>query len=115
MLEEGDVKIREYVKEQIYRSFHELLLASNYVASEFTKNTEKLSKFQKNQLIFQGSEANEQQLREYINQLRDDYDPENYARKLLGILHTHAKILNEDLYEDLINYIRNDKKRRPKS
>lgn len=112
MLEEGDPKIRAYITENIYTSFRNLLIEYNRVPKEFSEGAKSLNPYRKNELVRKGDDAMEDQLKEFIGQLRDDYDPENYTSKILQILNEEKPNIDEDLYEDLINYIRHGKKRR---
>lgn len=112
MLEEGDPKIRAYITENIYTSFRNLLIEYNEIPKEFTTGAGGLDPYRKDELIRKGDDAMEDQLKEFINQLREDYDPENYTSKIQEILNQEKPNIDEDLYEDLINYIRHGKKRR---
>ena len=112
MLEEGDPKIRAYITENIYASFRNLLIEYNGLPKEFTEGSKSLDPYRKEELIRKGDDAMEDQLKEFVAQLRDDYDQENYISKLLEILNQEKPYIDEDLYDDLINYIRHGKKRR---
>ena len=112
MLEEGDPKIRAYITDNIYRSFASLIIEFNSVPKEFAQGTKELDEYHKKEIHRKGDDAMEDQLKEFINQLRDDYDPGNYISKLLEILNQNKAYIDEDLYEDLITYIRHGKKRR---
>lgn len=112
MLEEGDPKIRAYITENIYASFRNLLIEHNWVPKEFAEGSTIPGPYKEDELVRKGDNAMEDQLKEFIAQLRDDYDPENYISKLLEIINQEKRYIDEDLYEDLINYIRHGKKRR---
>lgn len=112
MLAEGDPKIREFIKESIYNSFRQLLIEYNGYPKEFTQDTNKLSAYERDELKNKSNDAMEGQLKESINQLRDDYDQEDFKIRLHEILNKDREIIDEDLLQDLITYIKYGKKRR---
>lgn len=112
--EEGDPKIREWIKENIYESLKKLLRDSNRYAPEFSQDTQGLSEIEKDFLRKAEDEAIEQQLKCFIDQLLDDYDPQEGKQRLSSILETDYNVIEEVLYDELVRYInlRHDKKRK---
>lgn len=106
MLAEGDPEKLKILKENTYSLFKECLFDTNFIAHEFKQDTSELTDYEKSKLIYAGSEAQIEQLKHLINQLKDYYDPRNYVSRILEILHQKRQDLHQDIYEDMVNYVR---------
>jgi len=111
MLQEGDPKIREFIKENIYHSFKQLLIEYNGYPKEFTQDTKKFTNYKREDLRNKSDDAMEEQLKEFIDQLRNDYDQENFFTRIHKILIDNKKNIDEDLFDDLIIYLKHGKRR----
>jgi len=106
MLAEGDPKKIEILKENTYSLFKECLSDTGHLANEFSKDSSELSRYEKSNLAYAGSESRIKQLKHLVDQLRDEYDPENYVSKILEILNQAREDIDDDIYEDMVNYVR---------
>ena len=91
--------------ENIYKSFEELLSSSKWLPPEFTEDTQALDESHKNFLTYSGSEAVDLQLNHLIDQLKEK-DPEKYISRLVEVLQTKKKLVERNLFDDLMKKIR---------